>query len=121
MSWITAFCTRAILLDKGKVVAEGDPEMIADMHEQDAEVRKKQRRKAKQLIKHGKVDIVDLKKARREGTLGEMLEGNEQAAADLEAAAKAGDKLAATGRNADDAEDASSAAENKPKDPAGTA
>ena len=57
MSWITAFCTRAILMDKGQIVADGDPEEIADMHEQDAEKRKKQKRKAKHLLKHGKVDI----------------------------------------------------------------
>jgi ABC-type polysaccharide/polyol phosphate transport system ATPase subunit len=84
MSWITAFCTRAILLDKGKIVADGDPEEIADMHEVDAEVRKKQKRKAKQLVKHGKVDMVDIRKARREGTMGELLEGNEAEAAELE-------------------------------------
>ena len=30
MSWITAFCTRAILLDKGQIVAEGDPDEIAE-------------------------------------------------------------------------------------------
>ena len=33
MSWITAFCTRAVLLDKGRIVAMGDPEEIADLHE----------------------------------------------------------------------------------------
>jgi ABC-type polysaccharide/polyol phosphate transport system ATPase subunit len=101
MSWITAFCTRAILLDKGKIVAEGDPEEIADMHETDAERRKKQKRKAKQLIKHGKVDVVDLRKARREGTLGELLEGKEEEAAELERAAAAGAKVEATGRAAE--------------------
>lgn len=74
MSWITAFCTRAILLDKGQIVAEGDPDEIADMHEQDADRRKKQKRKAKQLIKHGKVDIVDIRKARKAGTLGQVAE-----------------------------------------------
>jgi ABC-type polysaccharide/polyol phosphate transport system ATPase subunit len=99
MSWITAFCTRAILLDKGKVVAEGDPDDIADLHEQDAEKRKKQRRKAKQLIKHGRVDIVDLRKARREGSLGEVLAGHEAEAAELEQAAKEGRKLEMTGRS----------------------
>ena len=74
MSWITAFCTRAILLDKGHIVAEGDPEEIADMHEDDAERRTKQKRKAKQLIKHGKVDLVDIRKARKTGTLAEVVE-----------------------------------------------
>jgi len=84
MSWITAFCTRAILMDKGQIVAEGDPEEIADMHEQDSEKRQKQKRKAKQLLKHGKLDIVDVRKARKEGTLDEVLDGNEDAAAQLE-------------------------------------
>jgi len=77
MSWITAFCTRAILLDKGHIVAEGDPDEIADMHEQDADRRKKQKRKAKQLVKHGKVDLVDIRKARKMGTLAEVAEGQE--------------------------------------------
>jgi ABC-type multidrug transport system ATPase subunit len=88
MSWITAFCTRAILLDKGQIVAEGDPDEIADLHEQDAEKRQKQKRKAKQLIKHGKVDVVDLNQARKEGTLGELLDGKEEEAAELERAAE---------------------------------
>ena len=78
MSWITAFCTRAILLDKGHIVAEGDPDEIADMHEDDAERRLKQKRKAKQLIKHGKVDLVDIRKARKAGTLGAVAEGPAQ-------------------------------------------
>ncbi|MEX1296145.1 MAG: ABC transporter ATP-binding protein, partial [Candidatus Limnocylindrales bacterium] len=77
MSWITAFCNRAILMDKGKIVADGDPEEIADMHETDAAKRAKQKRKAKQLLKHGKVDLKDIKQARREGTLHELVEGHE--------------------------------------------
>lgn len=82
MSWITAFCTRAILLDKGHIVAEGDPDEIADMHEQDAERRLKQKRKAKQLIKHGKVDLVDIRKARKAGTLAAVAEGQARLADD---------------------------------------
>ena len=85
MSWITAFCTRAILMDKGQIVAEGDPEDIADMHEHDAEKRQKQKRKAKQLLKHGKLDLVDVRRARKEGTLDEVLDGSEETATDLEA------------------------------------
>jgi ABC-type polysaccharide/polyol phosphate transport system ATPase subunit len=85
MSWITAFCTRAILMDKGQIVADGDPEEIADMHEQDAEKRKNQKRKAKQLIKHGKVDLVDIRKARKAGKLDSVLDGHEETAQELEA------------------------------------
>ena len=72
MSWITAFCTRAVLLDKGQIVAEGDPDEMADLHEQDAERRKKQKRKAKQLIKHGKADLRDIRRARKAGTLRDV-------------------------------------------------
>ena len=88
MSWVTAFCTRAILLDKGQIVFQGDPEEVADMHEQDAEKRKRQKRKAKQLVKHGAVDLVDIRKARREGSLGEVVEGQDEAIAELEATAR---------------------------------
>ena len=112
MSWITAFCTRAILLDKGRIVAEGDPEEIADMHEEDAERRKKQKRKAKQLIKHGKVDVVDLRKARKAGTLGELLEGNEDAAAELEQASQ--DRKRAKAATAADASAADASGVEKP-------
>jgi ABC-type polysaccharide/polyol phosphate transport system ATPase subunit len=85
MSWITTFCTRAILMDKGKIIADGDPEEIADMHEQDAFKRAKRKRKAKQLLKHGKVDLVDIKKARKEGKLDDLVEGHEEEMAELKA------------------------------------
>jgi ABC-type polysaccharide/polyol phosphate transport system ATPase subunit len=74
MSWITAFCTRAVLLDKGKIVADGDPEEIADMHEVDAERRRKAKRRAKQLIKRGKASAKDVRKAKRDGTLLDLAE-----------------------------------------------
>jgi len=78
MSWVTAFCNRAILMDKGAIVADGDPEEIADMHETDAAKRAKSKRKAKQLLKHGKVDLVDVREARKRGTLDKLVEGHEQ-------------------------------------------
>ena len=98
MSWITAFCTRAVLLDKGHIVAMGDPEEIADLHETDAERRKMQKRKAKQLIKHGKVDVTDIRKARREGTLGDIFEANKEASEELTASktARKAEKTART-------------------------
>ncbi len=88
MSWITAFCNRAILMDKGAIVADGDPDEIADMHEQDAEKRAKQKRKAKQLLKHGKVDLVDIKKARKAGKLDDLVDGHEEEMVALKAEKK---------------------------------
>ena len=85
MSWITSFCTRAILLDKGSIVAIGDPDEIADMHETDADRRRIQKRKAKQLMKHGIVEVKDVQKARREGTMAEIYEANKEASATLTA------------------------------------
>lgn len=94
MSWVTAFCTRAILLDKGNIVAMGDPEEIADMHEADADKRRIQKRKAKQLMKHGVVDIGDVRKARRDGSLGEIYEANKEASEALTAKKRAREKKA---------------------------
>ncbi len=74
MSWITAFCSRAVLMDKGQIVAEGDPEEIADMHEQDAAKRAKTKRKAKQLLMHGVASQEEIKRARSDGTLEEMVD-----------------------------------------------
>jgi ABC-2 type transport system ATP-binding protein len=34
MHWVTEFCNRAMLLEKGKVVAEGDPEEVVGLHEE---------------------------------------------------------------------------------------
>jgi ABC-2 type transport system ATP-binding protein len=65
MSWITAFCTRAILLDGGRIVATGTPDDIADMHEQDAERRMKQKRKALILARRGKADLIDMREPRK--------------------------------------------------------
>ena len=72
MSWITAFCTRAILLDHGRIVAEGDPEEIADMHEDTADARRKAERKVRRAIKRGEAPAADVRKARRERRLKEL-------------------------------------------------
>jgi ABC-type polysaccharide/polyol phosphate transport system ATPase subunit len=32
MNWVTEFCNRAILLEKGQIIAEGDPAEVARMH-----------------------------------------------------------------------------------------
>jgi|GEM_PF-809781 len=84
MSWITSFCTRAILLDKGRIVADGDPADIVEMHGADAELRKTQKRQAKRLMRHGKVAPTDVNKALKSGTLGAFIEGNEDALQEID-------------------------------------
>ena len=37
MNWVREFCNRAILLEKGRVVAEGEPDTIATLHQERSE------------------------------------------------------------------------------------
>jgi homopolymeric O-antigen transport system ATP-binding protein len=44
MSWVTEFCNRALLLERGRIVAEGDPaEVVAIHREHSAQVRAQRR------------------------------------------------------------------------------
>jgi ABC-type polysaccharide/polyol phosphate transport system ATPase subunit len=37
MSWVTEFCNRAILLEKGHIIAEGDPAQVVAIHQEHSE------------------------------------------------------------------------------------
>jgi ABC-type polysaccharide/polyol phosphate transport system ATPase subunit len=37
MNWVTEFCNRAMLLEQGRVVAEGDPAEIVELHKANSE------------------------------------------------------------------------------------
>ena len=37
MTWVTEFCNRAILLERGAVIAEGDPEEVVRIHQEHSE------------------------------------------------------------------------------------
>ena len=37
MNWVTEFCNRAILLDRGNVILEGDPEEVVALHQERSE------------------------------------------------------------------------------------
>jgi ABC-type polysaccharide/polyol phosphate transport system ATPase subunit len=37
MSWVTEFCNRALLLDKGHVILEGDPATVVALHQERSE------------------------------------------------------------------------------------
>jgi ABC-type polysaccharide/polyol phosphate transport system ATPase subunit len=43
MNWVTEFCNRAILLDHGHVVLEGDPAEVVRLHEERSEKAKRDR------------------------------------------------------------------------------
>ncbi len=103
LSWIRAFCTRAILLDKGQIVADGSPREITELHEQGENMRKKNKRKAKQLVKHGKLQIEELKAAIKDGKLEQVIEANQEELEELEAArtARRAKRLAAKASGTD--------------------
>lgn len=46
MNWVTEFCNRAILLQKGRVVAEGDPAEVVAMHREHSRQAKAEREAA---------------------------------------------------------------------------
>jgi ABC-2 type transport system ATP-binding protein len=66
LSWITEFCNRAVLLDKGRIVADGDPEEVAEMHMENAAARRKDRRRMKLKMKAGEVPAKNLHLAARQ-------------------------------------------------------
>lgn len=37
MNWVTEFCNRAILIERGRVVAEGDPAEVVEIHQEHSE------------------------------------------------------------------------------------
>ena len=37
MNWVSEFCNRAILLERGHVIAEGDPAEVVAIHEEHSE------------------------------------------------------------------------------------
>jgi len=43
MQWVTEYCNRAILLEKGRVVAEGDPAEVVGLHQEHSAQRKAER------------------------------------------------------------------------------
>jgi ABC-type polysaccharide/polyol phosphate transport system ATPase subunit len=43
MSWVTEFCNRALLLEKGQIVAEGDPAEVVAIHEERSERARRER------------------------------------------------------------------------------
>jgi len=55
MSWVTGFCTRAILLEKGRVVMDGDPQAVVDLHLEHSAERKRLRQEEIRAMRAGKI------------------------------------------------------------------
>jgi ABC-type polysaccharide/polyol phosphate transport system ATPase subunit len=46
MSWVTEYCNRALLIEKGRVVADGDPEEVVELHREHTEAEKARKAEA---------------------------------------------------------------------------
>jgi ABC-type glutathione transport system ATPase component len=46
MEWVTEYCNRAILLEKGRIVAEGVPSEVVRLHQEHSERRKAEKEAA---------------------------------------------------------------------------
>jgi ABC-type polysaccharide/polyol phosphate transport system ATPase subunit len=55
MSWVTGFCTRAILLEQGRVVLDGDPKQVVDLHVERSAERKRQRQEEIRKMRRGEI------------------------------------------------------------------
>ncbi len=54
MSWITDFCNRAILLEKGRIVADGSPQEVVALHVEKSEARRRVKRAVMDDMRTGK-------------------------------------------------------------------
>ncbi len=57
MSWITEFCNRAILLEKGRIVADGNPDEVVALHMEHSEFRKQRYRAVIKAMRSGEIPV----------------------------------------------------------------
>ncbi len=43
MNWVTEFCNRAILIEKGRIISEGDPAEVVALHLEHSERARRER------------------------------------------------------------------------------
>jgi ABC-2 type transport system ATP-binding protein len=70
MSWVTGFCTRAILLEKGRIVADGAPKDVVDLHLEHSEERKRERVEAIAKMRAGEIKAESLRGHKTRTRLG---------------------------------------------------
>jgi ABC-type polysaccharide/polyol phosphate transport system ATPase subunit len=64
MSWVTGFCTRAILIEKGRVVMDGAPEEVVALHIAHSGERKRSRKEEVRRIRSGEIAAAEARSAR---------------------------------------------------------
>jgi ABC-type glutathione transport system ATPase component len=57
MTWVTEFCTRALLIEEGRVVMDGAPEEVVRTHREHSLARRAARRERIELMRRGEIAI----------------------------------------------------------------
>ena len=57
MAWVTEFCTRAILIEDGRVTIDGSPEEVVQTHIEHSRIRRAARREQIERMRRGEVAI----------------------------------------------------------------
>jgi len=65
MTWVTEFCNRAILLESGDIVADGDPQQVVEVHMEHAARRREENRERIARMAAGEIPITRLNSRRR--------------------------------------------------------
>ena len=55
MTWVTGFCTRAILLENGRMVMDGDPQAVVDLHMEHSAERRRLRQEEIRKMRAGEI------------------------------------------------------------------
>jgi ABC-type polysaccharide/polyol phosphate transport system ATPase subunit len=57
MTWVTEFCTRALLIEDGRVVMDGAPDEVVRTHREHSQARRAARREQIELMRRGEIAI----------------------------------------------------------------
>ncbi|MCY7420029.1 MAG: hypothetical protein LH650_16385, partial [Chloroflexi bacterium] len=66
-TWVTEFCTRAILIEDGRVTMDGAPEDVVRTHREHSAARRASRREAIERMRRGEIPIDTAATRRLEG------------------------------------------------------
>lgn len=61
MSWVTEFCTRAVLIENGRITMDGDPQTVVDAHMEHSAERKRERDEQIAAMVRGEIPVKPLK------------------------------------------------------------
>jgi ABC-type polysaccharide/polyol phosphate transport system ATPase subunit len=72
MTWVTEFCTRALLIEDGRVALDGAPEDVVRVHREHSQARRAARREAIDRMRRGEIaiDAADLRRLEEPKTKG---------------------------------------------------